>query len=50
MIVVCILFFLMAENVLFFRRERIWGASSNLTAVFKRAVALFLQLCLTLAA
>jgi hypothetical protein len=39
MIVVCVLFFLMAENVLFFlRREGMWMASSNLTAVFKRAV------------
>lgn len=37
MIVVCILFFLMTENVLFFFAE-MWVASSNLTAVFKRAV------------
>ena len=37
MIVVCTLFFLMAENVLFFFAE-MWVASSNLTAVFKRAV------------
>ena len=37
MIVVCILFFLMTENVLFFFAE-MWVASSNLIAVFKRAV------------
>ena len=37
MIVVCILFFLMAENVLFFFAEKLWVASSNLTAEFKRA-------------
>ena len=37
MIVVCILFFLMAENVLFFFAEKPWVASSNHTAVFERA-------------
>jgi hypothetical protein len=38
MIVVSILFFLMAENVLFVFAEKLGGWPSNLTAVFKRAV------------